>query len=108
MHDFNTQKLEVLCFQEHRMIHDEPIKHIQIGKSLLVTASAWKNEVNASIGGVRMVLSNRTAKSLVSAEKHFRRIMSSTLAGNQKTTIITVYRQQMRRRLKKRSYSTRN
>ena len=108
MHGFNAQKQEVLCLQEHRMIHEEPMKYIKNGKLLLMTTSSWRNEVNVSIGGVGVVLNNRAATSLVSAEKHTRRIMITALAGNPKTIIIAVYAPKMQRRSKKWRYSTRN
>ena len=46
------QGINVICTQEHWFYHPEIIgKHIDVGKNwTLVTNSAWKNEINATIG----------------------------------------------------------
>jgi len=56
-----------------------------------VSASAWKNSVNASIGGVAMLLSPRALKSLNSIEKIQPRIMSATFNGNPCMTVVSCY-----------------
>ena len=56
-----------------------------------VSASAWKNSVNAVTWGVGMLLSSRILKSLNSIEKIQPRIMLATFNGNPSTTIISCY-----------------
>ena len=58
---------------------------------MLVTASARKNVVNATIGSVGMLIGPRALKSLNSIEKIQPRIMVATFNGNPSATIISCY-----------------
>ena len=53
------------------------------------TASAWKNSVNATIGGVGMFIGPQVQKSLSSIEKMYPRMMVATFNGNRRATIIS-------------------
>ena len=55
---------------------------------MLVTVSAWKNSVNASVGGVEMLIGPRALKTLNSIERIQPRMMATTFNGNPKATII--------------------
>ena len=45
-------KIDIICVQEHRYTHTEDIKYHETGNGwTLVTVSAWKNSVNASVEG---------------------------------------------------------
>ena len=61
------------------------------GKWRLLTCSAWKNTVNAAIGGIGMLLREDIYNTLSSIEKISPRIMTATFQGNPQTTIITCY-----------------
>ena len=51
--------------EKHRYTHSEDIKYHDTGNGwTLATASAWKNPVNAMIGGVGMLIGPRVLKSL--------------------------------------------
>ena len=56
-----------------------------------MTVSAWKNSVNASVGGVGMLLGPRALKTLNSIERIQPRMMAATFNGNPKATIISCY-----------------
>ena len=58
---------------------------------MLVTVSAWKNSVNASVGGVGILLGPRALKTLNSIERIQPRMMAATFNGNPKATIISCY-----------------
>ena len=58
---------------------------------MLVTASVWKNSVNASVGGVGMLIGPRALKTLNSVEKIQPRMIATTFNGNPKATIISCY-----------------
>ena len=58
---------------------------------MLVTVSAWKNSVNASVGGVGMLIGRRALKTLNSIERIQPRMMAATFNGNPKATIISCY-----------------
>ena len=51
--------IEIVCMQDQRYHHNElDLKYHDMGNEwTFVLASAWKNSVNAPIGGVRMLLS---------------------------------------------------
>ena len=57
------QEQNIICIQEHRQFH--PDHHLvyndNVGDGwLFVTASSWKNSVNASIGGIGILLSPKS------------------------------------------------
>ena len=57
----------------------------------LATVSAWKNSVNASVGGVGILIGQRALKSLNSIKGIQPRIMVATFNGNPRATIISCY-----------------
>lgn len=84
--------LSIVCIQEHRFFHTEPIKYHQLSSEYtLLTSSAILNEANASVGGVGIVLNSDSLDSLLSAESITSRILILTFAGNPKTSIICCY-----------------
>ena len=84
--------LSIVCIQEHRLYHVEPIKYHQLSSELtLLTSSATLNNSNASVGGVGVILNNDSLNCLISAESVSSRILILTLAGNPETTIICCY-----------------
>ena len=85
-------KIDIICIQEHRYTHPEDIKYHETGNGwMLVTVSAWKNSVNASVGGVGMLIGPRALKTLNSMERIQPRMMAATFNGNPKATIISCY-----------------
>ena len=58
---------------------------------MLATASAWKNSVQATIGGVSMLIGPRALKSLNSIEKIQPRMIVATFNGNPRATTISCY-----------------
>ena len=47
--------IDIICIKEYRYTHSENIKYHYTGNGwTLATASAWKNSVNATIGGIGM------------------------------------------------------
>ena len=47
-------KIDIICIQEHRYTHTEDIKYHETSNGWsLATVSAWKNSVNAAVGGGR-------------------------------------------------------
>ena len=87
--DHNIDKI---CIQEHRYLHSEDIKYHDTGNRwTFVSASKWKNSVNAMIGAVGMLIGLRTQKSLNSIEKIQPRMMVATFNGDPNATIISCY-----------------
>ena len=83
--------IEILGIQEHRIIHDDPIEFRRIGTSCLVTSSGWRNDAQASQGGVGLLLGKTAKKSLLDVKKISKRIMVAVFDGNPKTTVIVIY-----------------
>ena len=85
-------KIDIICIQEHRYTHTEDIKYHETGNGWsLVTVSAWKNSVNAGVGGVGLLIGPRALKTLNSIEKIQPRMMAATFNGNPRATIISCY-----------------
>ena len=85
-------KIDIICIQEHRYTHTEDIKYHETGNGWsLVTVSAWKNSVNAAVGGVGLLIGPRALKTLNSVEKIQPRMMAATFNGNPRATIISCY-----------------
>ena len=85
-------KIDIICIQEHRYTHTEDIKYRDTGNGwTLATVSAWKNSVNATVGGVGMLIGPRALKTLNSIERIQPRMVAATFNGNPKATIIPCY-----------------
>ena len=85
-------KIDIICIQEHRYTHKEDIKYHDTGNGWpLATVSAWKNSVNASVGGVGILIGPRSLRSLNSIERIQPRMMVATFNGNPRATIISCY-----------------
>ena len=64
-------KIDIICIQEHRYTHTEDIKYHETGNGWsLVTVSAWKNSVNASVGGMGMLRGPRALKYLIALREY--------------------------------------
>ena len=82
-------KIDIICIQQHRYTHTEDIKyHETVNGWTLATVSAWKNSVNAMVGGVGMLIGPRALKTLNSIERIQPRMMAATFNGNPRATII--------------------
>ena len=57
---------DIICIQEHRQYHTESLKIETVDSYHLITSSATKNSVNATVCGVGFLLSPRARKSLLS------------------------------------------
>ena len=85
-------KIDIICIQEHRYTHTKDIKYHDTGNGwTLATVSAWKNSVNATVGGVRMFIVPRALKTLNSIERIQPRMMAATFDNNPRATIISCY-----------------
>ena len=85
-------EIDIICIQEHKYTHTEDIKYHETGNGWSVaTVSAWKNSVNAAVGGVGLLIGPRALKTLNSVEKIQPRMMAATFNGNPRATIISCY-----------------
>ena len=91
---YNAQKfnISIIAIQEHRLIHEEPLKHHSLGDNwLLITSSATRNTTKAAIGGVGILLNPHAKLALESIETISERTMIATFNGNPKCTVISTY-----------------
>ena len=80
--------IDMICIQEHRYIHSKDIRyHYTSNEWMLVSASAWKNSVNAMIGGVGMLIGPQALK-LLNSIKKIQPMMVATFNSNPSATII--------------------
>ena len=87
--DYNIQ---IICIQEHKYLHSEDIKYHDTGNGwTFVSASTWKNSINAAIKDVGMLIGPRALKALNSNKKIQPMMMVATFNGNASTTIISCY-----------------
>ena len=86
------QKTDIICRQEHRYTHTEDIKYHETGNGwTLATLSAWKNSVNATVGGAGMLIGPRALKTLNCIDRIQPRMLAATFNGNPGATIISCY-----------------
>ena len=84
--------IDIICIQEHRHTHTEDITYHETGNGWTqATVTAWKNSVNATVGGVGMLIGPRALKILNSIERIEPRMMAATFNGNPRATIISCY-----------------
>ena len=85
-------KIDIICIQEHRYTHTKDIKYHETGNGwTLATVSAWKNSVNATVGGIGILIGPRALKTLNSIERIQPRMMTAMFNGNPRATIISCY-----------------
>ena len=59
--------IDIICILENRYTYSDDIKYPDTGNGWTVaTAPGWKNSVNATIGGVGMLIGPRALNSLIS------------------------------------------
>ena len=93
-HCFDSQSITILGVIDHKIVHnesDEDIVYNQVNSSLFITYSAWRNDVNAAVGGVGIMINKRASNVLSEVIKWNERIIIATFEGNPKTTIFVHY-----------------
>ena len=83
--------ISILAIQEHRRVHSEEVKYLHIDNHLLVTSSAWRNKVQAAVGGVGFILSPSSEKSLCEVVPVSDRILRASFSGNPESSIFSIY-----------------
>ena len=90
-HEAALYNIDIICLQEHRNVHSEALLQETFNEYTLITSSAWKNQQNASTGGVGFLISPRALKSVQSITCYNKRIIQISLHGNPVTTILCCY-----------------
>ena len=91
-HQCQQHHINILSVQECRIIHTDPIEYKTTGSSTLITSSGWRNEAQASQGGVGLLLDRKARKALLKVvPSDSKRIIVAEFDGNPKTTVIVFY-----------------
>ena len=80
---------DIICIQEHRQHHSDSLRIETIDSYQLITSSATKSSINATVGGVGFLLSPRVQKSLLSVEKINSRISILYINGSPRFSVIS-------------------
>ena len=94
IHHARTKGINILGIQDHKIVHkegDSKIKTDIINGYTVITSSAWRNNRNAAIGGVGVILDKYAANSIAKVQSFSNRIMIIHLTGNPSTTVIIQY-----------------
>ncbi len=84
--------MDILSIQEHRHFHEDiDIKYSDYGRWTLITSSATKNTINATVGGVGFLISPRAKASLNFVSKISSRIITATFNSNPTLTAVSCY-----------------
>ena len=79
----------MIAIQEHRLVHEEPLKHHSLGDNwLLITSSATRNTMHAAIGGVGILLKPHALESIETISE---RTIIATFNENPKCKVISTY-----------------
>ncbi|XP_066919040.1 craniofacial development protein 2-like [Clytia hemisphaerica] len=88
----SNNSIDIIALQEHRIFHpDDDLIYDSISSSQLITSSATKNTVNASVGGIGFLLSSRAASNLIRIEKITPRIVIAEFSSNPVLTVVCAY-----------------
>ena len=89
---FLNSGLEIVGIQEHRIVHQEPIRIEKFKKGVsLVTVSAWRNGAGAATGGVGFLMSSRAYDAISLIKPYGSRVLTISFDGNPRLTTITAY-----------------
>lgn len=89
---FLESQMEILGVQEHRIVHQEPIRMENFKKGVcLITSSAWRNNRGASNGGVGLMVTRRAYRAISLIKSYGPRVLTVSFDGNPRLTVITVY-----------------
>ena len=65
---------DIICIREHRILHNDiSIKEYMHENWKLITSSAWNNSINATIGGVGIILNSHPYKVLIKFKRNHRK-----------------------------------
>ena len=87
----NENNISIVGVQEHRRVSEEELKFVKANDYHLITTPAWRNNSQATTGGVGILLNNKAESALGKINLISPRIMKATFLGNPETTVIVAY-----------------
>ena len=89
--NMRNQGIDILGLVYHKTMHKDNINIQQVDQHIIITSSAWKNNANAAVGGVGIVVSKNAEDTLAEITKYNDRILVAHFNGNPRTTITVSY-----------------
>ena len=90
--DAKQYNLTLTAIQEHRFYHTDNIRVQELNKDFtLITASAYKNTINATVGGVGFLINTQYVTAITNITKLSNRIIKIDFAGNPATTVLSCH-----------------
>jgi len=84
--------IDIIALQEHRIFHqEEDLRYFSKSRFQLVTSSATKNSINATVGGVGFLLSPNASSNITNIESISPRIMIAEFSSNPVLTVVCAY-----------------
>ena len=91
-HIFEKSGIEILVIQEDKIIHDECVGITSLTKdTYMITGSAWKNEAQATVGGVGFILPKKVYQSTMEITCISSGVLKVSFNGNPRFTMLSVY-----------------
>ena len=93
-YQFTSKGLSVLGIQDHKIVHsteEDKIRTEMIDGCTLITTSAWRNDRNAAVGGVGLMLNKYAADALSDVVAYNSRIIIAHFSGNPSMSVIVTH-----------------
>ncbi|XP_066916214.1 craniofacial development protein 2-like [Clytia hemisphaerica] len=88
----SENSIDMIAIQEHRIFHPaDNLMYSSNSTFQLITSSATKNSVNATVGGVALLLSSKAKNNLIKVESITPRILIAEFSSNPVLSVICVY-----------------
>ena len=88
----SKNSIDITSVQEHRIFHpNDSLLYSSNSSYQLITSSGTKNSVNATVGGIGLLLSPKAINNLVNVESISSRIMIAEFSSNPILTVVCVY-----------------
>ena len=77
----NMRNQGILGLVDHKITHEDNINVQQVDQHVIITLSAWRNNANAAVGGVGIVVSKNAEDTLAEITKYNNRILVAHFNG---------------------------
>ena len=76
---------------DHKIVHEENVMIQKLDRCTLITTSAWRNNCNAAVGGVGILVSNQVENLIAEIKPHTDRILQVNITGNPMMSLLINY-----------------
>lgn len=83
--------ISILGVQEHRIVHQTQLEFHKIEEHHLITSSVWRNEAQAAVGGVGLLLCSKVKNALWDVRSYSSWVLSIVFFSNHETTVMVAY-----------------